>query len=69
MPIVTAHKNETVDDLAYRIFGNSAAVEEIYRLNQNLARHGLRLPHGTEVNVPETTTAAVATAKRTSLWD
>lgn len=66
MPIVTAHKNETVDALVNRITGSSDTVELVYQLNQNLADLGTHLPHGTEVIMPPTGLAK--TIKRQTLW-
>lgn len=69
MPVVYAHKNETIDALCYRVLGSTDAVEQVYRLNQNLADLGEFLPHGTRVTVPEKTTTTTGTVKRTALWD
>lgn len=68
MAEIIAHDNETVDALAYRVFGNTDAVERIYQLNQNLSSHGIYLPHGTKVTVPDTVEITTQQKQRTNLW-
>lgn len=68
MMIVYAMQNETVDALAYRIFGKTAGIVEIiYNNNPLLCELPVMLPIGTEINVPET--VPEPEKKRLNLWD
>lgn len=68
MNVVLAQQNETLDALVFRITGSSNLVEQVYQANPNLADLGINLPHGTAVNIPDTTTAKIKTIKRQTLW-
>ncbi|WP_028294032.1 tail protein X [Oceanobacter kriegii] len=68
MPVVKAQQYETVDSLAYRISGNTDALETIYADNPGLAELGPFLPLGTNVTVPEDTTTVTTVRQRTTLW-
>lgn len=66
--LVYSMQNETVDALAYRVFGSTAGiVETIYKNNPNLCELPAMLPMGTAVNVPE----FVSEPKKNqiNLWD
>ncbi|MFA5495180.1 MAG: tail protein X [Porticoccaceae bacterium] len=53
-----ARQGETLDALCHRILGVTAGVtEHTLRLNPGLASHGPILPEGTQVALPEATTA------------
>lgn len=69
MPVVTAHQNETLDQICKRVFGNSEHLEELYVLNQNISESGTFLPLGTEVVVPDRTSNTTQLVKKTKLWD
>ncbi|KES19034.1 P2-like prophage tail protein X [Gilliamella apicola SCGC AB-598-I20] len=66
--IVYTMQNETIDALAYRVFGRTAGIVEIiYQNNPKLCELPAILPMGTEVNVPE---MVVEKTKNTiNLWD
>ena len=52
--IVYTMQNETIDALAYRVFGKTAGIVEIiYQNNPKLCELPAILPMGLEVNVPE----------------
>ncbi len=49
---ITSLKNETIDQISLRAFGNTDATEQILMINQNLSEYGLFLPFGITVNLP-----------------
>lgn len=66
--IVYAMQNETVDALAYRVFGKTTGIVEIiYQNNPKLCELPAMLPIGTEINVPET--VPEPKQKLINLWD
>ncbi|OCG31492.1 phage tail protein [Gilliamella sp. Choc3-5] len=66
--IVYAMQNETVDALAYRVFGKTKGVVEIiYQQTPTLCELPATLPMGTAVNVPEV--VPEPEKKRLNLWD
>lgn len=66
--IVYTMQNETIDALAYRVFGRTAGIVEIiYQNNPKLCEQPAILPMGTEVNVPEM--VAEKTKNTINLWD
>ncbi|MCO6549565.1 MULTISPECIES: tail protein X [unclassified Gilliamella] len=66
--IIYAMQNETVDALAYRIFGKTKGIVEIiYQNNPMLCELPAMLPMGTALNVPET--VPEPEKKRLNLWD
>ena len=66
--IVYTMQNETIDALAYRVFGKTAGIVEIiYQNNPKLCEFPAILPMGTEVNVPET--VAEKNKNSINLWD
>lgn len=66
--IVYTMQNETIDALAYRIFGRTAGIVEIiYNNNPTLCELPAILPMGTAVNVPED--APEPQKKLINLWD
>ncbi len=68
MKSVTAHQNETVDQIAARCYGGDTSMTAaILDANPGLAAMGPHLPIGTTVYLPPARTAAPA--KRLSLWD
>ena len=46
MQTVRAQQGDTVDQIAYRHYGDSTMVEAILDANPGLAKHGTHLPHG-----------------------
>lgn len=66
--IVYAMQNETVDALAYRVFGKTKGIVEIiYQDNPMLCELPAMLPMGTPVNVPES--VPEPQKKQVNLWD
>ena len=70
MAVEYVQQNETIDALAYRLYGNTDAVATLYRLNPGLAQLGVQLPQGTRVTLPDSQqrTASQRRAK-IRLWD
>ncbi|CCG88505.1 tail protein X [Erwinia piriflorinigrans] len=67
---VQAHQHDTVDALCWRHYGRTAGVTAlVLQANPGLAGHGPFLPHGLEVELPETAAAAATTAQSVRLWD
>lgn len=66
--IVYTMQNETIDALAYRVFGRTTGIVEIiYNNNPMLCELPAILPMGTAVNVPED--APEPQKKIINLWD
>ncbi|WP_392565147.1 tail protein X [Utexia brackfieldae] len=66
--IVFALQNETVDAIAYRLYGKTKGiVEQIYHLNPGLCELSAQLPMGTRIIVPETVTEPQK--HQINLWD
>ena len=66
--IVYTMQNETIDALAYRVFGRTTGIVEIiYNNNPMLCELPVILPMGTAVNVPED--APEPQKKIINLWD
>jgi len=66
--IIYAYQYETIDALAYRIFGYTRGiVEQIVTLNPGLCELAVRLPAGTAVKVPDK--APTANKPSIKLWD
>lgn len=66
--IVYTMQNETIDALAYRVFGRTTGIVEIiYNNNPMLCELPAILPMGTVVNVPED--APEPQKKLINLWD
>lgn len=65
-PAVIAAQGEMVDQIAWRIYGDTAMTAAILKANPGLADFGPRLPHGTRVALPP---AQPATRTPISLWD
>jgi phage tail protein X len=66
MKTVRAQQNDTVDLIAFRHYGDSSMVEAILEANPGLARLGIHLPHGTEINLPD---RKVTPSRGVNLWD
>lgn len=65
---IRTHQGETVDALCWRHYGRTqGAVEAVLQANPGLASHGLVLPQGQLVTMPEL--SAPAAKKLTQLWD
>ena len=61
-------QNETIDALAYQVFGRTAGIVEIiYQNNPKLCELPAILPMGTDVNVTEM--VAKKTKNTFNLWD
>lgn len=68
--IAVALQGDTVDMIAYRHFGYTAAVTEaILELNPGIAAMGVFVPEGTSVTLPNQTAIDTPTAKLLQLWD
>lgn len=65
---IRTQQNETVDALCWRYYGRTqGAVEAVLLANPGLASHGLLLPQGMLVLMPEL--PAPAPKPMTTLWD
>lgn len=66
---VVTHQDDTVDALCFRHFGRTQGlVEAVLELNPGLADHGPILPHGLQVDLPDTPTQQTNT-QLLKLWD
>ncbi|OTQ74086.1 MULTISPECIES: tail protein X [unclassified Gilliamella] len=66
--IVYTMQNESIDALAYRVFGKTAGIVEIiYQNNPKLCELPAILPMGIEVNVPES--VPEKNSNSINLWD
>lgn len=64
-----AQEGETVDALVWRVLRRgSPAIEQVLKINPNLADHGVFLPRGTPVLFPTVASAPAATPM-IQLWD
>lgn len=67
--LVRTHQGDTVDLLCFRHFGRTQGlVEAVLELNPGLADHGPILPHGLQVQLPDTPTPPTNTPLL-RLWD
>lgn len=65
---IRTNQGETVDALCWRYYGRTqGAVEAVLQANPGLASHGLVLPQGQLVTMPNL--PAPATKQLTQLWD
>ena len=63
-----ARQNETVDEIAYRLFGRTQGiVEAIYQSNSKLCLLPAKLPLGTPITIPDE--VPHAEQKQVKLWD
>ncbi|MXO66241.1 tail protein X [Altericroceibacterium endophyticum] len=66
----TARQDETLDELCWRVLGQTERVtEQALTLNRNLADQGELLREGQEVILPIVTALQVPTRKVIQLWD
>lgn len=66
--IIYAEQNETVDEIAYRLFGRTKGlVEIIYNNNPKLCQLPAKLPLGTQVIIPDS--VPQSEKKQVKLWD
>lgn len=66
--IIYARQNETVDEIAYRLFGHTKGlVEIIYNNNPKLCQLPAKLPLGTQLTIPDV--MPQAEKKQVKLWD
>lgn len=66
---IYALQNETVDEIAYRLFGRTKGlVELIYQNNPKLCQLPVKLPLGTKIIVPDEPPQA-AEKEQIKLWD
>lgn len=66
--IIYAKQNETVDEIAYRLFGRTKGlVEIIYKNNPKLCQLPAKLPLGTLITIPDIMPQAQQT--QVKLWD
>lgn len=68
MKIAFAQQNETIDDVIYRVAGNSVSLEQVLKINPNLLALE-RLPIGTQVNIPDAQITTTKQVKAINLWD
>jgi phage tail protein X len=67
---VITHQGDTVDALCFRHLGRTQGVVEIVlEQNPGLADYGPVLPHGLQVDLPDTTTQPTNTPTLLRLWD
>lgn len=65
---VRTNQGETIDALCWRHYGRTlGAVEAVLQANPGLASHGLILPQGILVNMPQLSAPPLKTT--VSLWD
>lgn len=66
--IIYARQNETVDEIAYRLFGRTQGiVEAIYQNNPKLCQLPAKLPLGTQLTIPDE--VPQSEQKQVKLWD
>lgn len=66
--IIYAMQNETVDEIAYRLFGRTKGlVEVIYNNNPKLCQLSAKLPLGTRITIPDV--VPQSEQKHIKLWD
>lgn len=66
--IIYSMQHETVDEIAYRLFGRTKGlVEIIYNNNPKLCQLPAKLPLGTQVIIPDV--VPQAQQKKVKLWD
>tara|TARA_R110000751_G_scaffold52823_1_gene114830 strand:- start:698 stop:898 length:201 start_codon:yes stop_codon:yes gene_type:complete len=66
MKTVRTQQGDTVDDIAYRHYGDTTMVQAILEANRGLARYGIILPHGIEITLPD---RVQQTRTDIQLWD
>lgn len=68
---VHARQGDTIDVICWRHLGRTAGVvEAALDANPGLAAHGPYLPHGTPVELPDTTPSTTAAPQApVQLWD
>lgn len=65
---VIAQQGDTLDALCHRHYGRTeGAVEAVLVANPGLAEHGVILPHGTTVELPEVASSPVTNT--INLWE
>ncbi|MCW7550919.1 tail protein X [Photorhabdus sp. APURE] len=65
---IIAQQNDTVDALCWRHYGRTQGVtERVLAANPGLAEHGVILPHGMVVEMPEAMPTAIKPTLQ--LWD
>lgn len=66
---VMAMQNETVDAICFRVYGKTKGMSElVFKANQGLAEHGVILPTGLMVDMPQASQVTEAT-NIVQLWD
>ena len=50
----TCKHNDVLDAVCYEIYGDENKITEVYDLNPGLADHGVFLPEGLVIQLPET---------------
>lgn len=68
MKIAFAQQNETIDDVIYRVAGNSVSLEQVLKINPNLLALE-RLPIGTQVKIPDAQITTTKQVQAINLWD
>lgn len=67
MTTYTTKAGDTVDEIAWRFYGDTAAMAQILEANRGLADYGPLLPAGVVVTMP--TITVTATKQGVKLWD
>ncbi|HYG91218.1 MAG TPA: tail protein X [Azospirillum sp.] len=64
-------QGDQVDAICWRYYGRENAAEAVFEANPRLADHGLILPAGIEIELPdlEAPTATTSGAAIVKLWD
>lgn len=66
----TAHKNETLDALVWRVLKRgSPVVEQVLQLNRDIASIGAFLPEGQVITLPVIKAETVRKTETINLWD
>lgn len=69
MSIMPAHKNETLDAIVFRAYGDAPQMlAPLIAANPNILHLGIHLPEGTPINLPPTERTS-KTVQTVNLWD
>lgn len=69
MKTIYAIQNDTVDAICWRFYGRSSGVvEAVLTANPNLAQHGVFIPMGTPIHLPDIQSQQ-NTKQSIQLWD
>lgn len=62
-------QGDLVDDICFRLYGNSEQTPTIYQQNPGLSSYGPVLPAGLLLTLPEPSTVTTTTQPKVSLFD